>query len=111
MSTCLIAIYFNWNTYLNIWEDKLDYGFSIVKSIHNRYGADKRNPSNEIECSDHYSRAMVSYVAYIAAFGFTYNRPKGQIVFAPKLNPEIFKSAFTAAQGWGNLTQTELQTH
>ena len=50
---------------------------------------------------------MASYGAYIAAFGFTYNRPKGQIVFAPKLNPEIFKSAFTATNGWGSLQQTK----
>jgi non-lysosomal glucosylceramidase len=49
---------------------------------------------------------MASYGTYIAACGFTYNRPKGQIGFAPKLNPENFKYAFTATSGWGSLQQT-----
>jgi len=93
-----------------IWEDKLDYGFSLVKAIHERYGASKRNPYNEIECSDHYSRAMASYGAFVAACGFTYNGPKGQLGFAPKVHPENFKAAFTATEGWGSLQQTRTAT-
>lgn len=93
-----------------IWEDKLDYGLSIEKAIHERYSAAKRNPYNEIECSDHYSRAMASYGAFIAACGFTYHGPKGQLGFAPKLNPENFKAGFTSVEGWGGLEQVRTET-
>ncbi len=89
-----------------IWEDKLDYGLTIIKAIHERYGAAKRNPYNEIECSDHYARAMASYGAFIAACGFTYNGPTAQLGFTPKMNPENFKAAFISAEGWGSLQQT-----
>jgi non-lysosomal glucosylceramidase len=93
-----------------IWEDKLDEGLSIMKAIHERYGASKRNPYNEIECSDHYSRAMASYGGFIAACGFTQNGPKGQIGFAPKINPENFKASFTSAGAWGTLQQERTES-
>ncbi len=93
-----------------IWENKLDYGLSVIKAIHERYGAGKRNPYNEIECSDHYARAMASYGAFIAACGFTYNGPKGKIGFVPKLNPDNFKAAFTGSTGWGSLQQIRTVT-
>jgi non-lysosomal glucosylceramidase len=77
----------------------------LTRSIHDRYHAYKRNPFNEIECSDHYGRAMASYGTFISACGFTYHGPKGHIGFAPQLTPENFKAPFTAAEGWGTYSQ------
>lgn len=79
---------------------------AITRAIHDRYHASKRNPYNEVECSDHYARAMASYGTLLAACGFTSHGPSGQIGFAPKLTPEDFKCAFTAADGWGSFAQT-----
>lgn len=80
-------------------------GLAIGRAVHDRYHASKRNPYNEIECSDHYARANASYSVFLAACGFEYDGPKGIIGFTPKLNPSLFKSAFTAAAGWGSFEQ------
>jgi non-lysosomal glucosylceramidase len=78
----------------------------VARLVHDRYHPRLRNPYNEIECGDHYARAMASYGAYLAACGFGYHGPKGHISFAPRLTPENFKAAFTAAEGWGTFAQT-----
>ena len=90
-------------------EGMVDEALVMTKMIHDRYHAAKRNPFNEIECSDHYARAMASYGTFISACGFEYHGPKGYIRFAPKLNPEKFKAPFTAAEGWGTFTQQKLK--
>ena len=35
-------------------------GLSMVKAVHERYRPEKHNPWNEIECGDHYARALAS---------------------------------------------------
>lgn len=82
----------------------------LTRSIHDRYNAAKRNPFNEIECSDHYARAMASYGTFINACGFEYHGPKGYIKFSPAWNTEDFKAAFTSAKGWGSYTQRKTGT-
>ena len=88
-----------------IWEGMLLEGFAIERAVHDRYGAARRNPWNEIECGDHYARSMASYGVYLAACGFEQHGPKQHIGFAPKLTPENFKCAFTGAEGWGSYSQ------
>jgi uncharacterized protein (DUF608 family) len=80
-------------------------GLAVTRAVHDRYHASRRNPWNEVECGDHYARSMASYGVYLAACGYEYHGPRRHLGFAPKISPENFKCAFTAAEGWGTFSQ------
>lgn len=86
-------------------EGMIEEALVLTRAVHDRYHAAKRNPFNEIECSDHYARAMASYGTFITACGFEYHGPSGFISFAPRLGASDFKAPFTAASGWGSYSQ------
>jgi len=88
-----------------IWEGMVQEGLAVTRAIHDRYHASRRNPWNEVECGNHYARAMASYGVYLATCGYEYHGPKGHLGFAPRLAPEDFRAAFTAAEGWGTFSQ------
>ncbi|MCC6124353.1 MAG: hypothetical protein IT426_05300 [Pirellulales bacterium] len=87
------------------WEGMLTEALAICRAVHERYHPSKYNPWNEIECGDHYSRAMASYGVFLALSGYEYFGPKRQLGFAPKITPEDFRGAFTTAEGWGTFAQ------
>jgi uncharacterized protein (DUF608 family) len=91
-------------------EGLIDEGLTIVRALYDRYHPAKRNPFNEIECSDHYARAMASYGAFLTVSGFRHSGPDGLVAFAPVLGADAFKSAFTTAQGWGRYQRTKTGT-
>jgi len=95
-------------------EGMLDKGLSIVKAVDERYDGKTNNPWNEIECGDHYARAMASWGVMTALQGFHYDGPKGTITFRPKIQKDNLETFFTAAEGWGNFSQKRkggTQTH
>ena len=83
-----------------ISEDLVDEGLAIVYAIHQRYHGSKRNPYNEIECSDHYGRAMASYGAFVSMTGFQVDGPNGKMSFSPKKSGK-FRCGFINERGWG----------
>ena len=86
-------------------EGLLEQALILLRAIHDRYDGRKRNPWNEIEGAEHYSRAMHSWNVLLALSGYTYDGPSGKIGFAPKLKPEDFKCFFSASEGWGSFEQ------
>jgi uncharacterized protein (DUF608 family) len=91
-------------------EGLVEEGLAVTRTIHDRYHPSKRNPWNEVECSDHYSRAMASYGVFLSACGYDYHGPDGYLSFAPRLTPESFKAPFTASEGWGVFEQKAEKT-
>lgn len=88
-----------------IYENMIDEGLSVVRAVHDRYDGVKHNPWNEIECGDHYARALASWGVLLALQDIRYDGPAGSLSFAPKIKKDNFKSFFTAAEGWGNIEQ------
>jgi hypothetical protein len=80
-------------------------GLSIVRGIHDRYDGRRHNPWNEVECGDHYARALASWGCLLALAGYVYDGPAGRLGFAPRWQADDFKGFFTAAEGWGTLRQ------
>jgi hypothetical protein len=88
-----------------VWEGLVTEGLAITRSLEDRYHASKRNPYNEIECSNHYARSMASYGVFLAVCGFEHHGPRGHIGFAPRIAPDDFRAPFTACEGWGTFSQ------
>ena len=88
-------------------EGMVEEALVLTRMIHDRYHPRKRNPFNEIECSDHYARAMASYGTFISACGFQYHGPKGQLGFSPAFQAENFRAPFITAEGWGTYQQQQ----
>jgi len=86
-------------------EGLVEEGLAVTRAIHDRYHPSRRNPYNEIECSDHYGRALAAYGVFLSACGWSYHGPKGTLELAPRLSPEDFRAPFTAAEGWGTIEQ------
>jgi len=93
-----------------IAEGLVTEGLAVTRMIHDRYHPARRNPYNEVECSNHYARAMASYGTFINACGFTHHGPKGHLGFAPRVfqNPvdRSFKAPFISCESWGTYEQS-----
>ncbi len=92
------------------WDGMVTEALAICRGVHERYHPSKHNPWNEIECGDHYARGMASHGVFLGLCGWEYHGPRGYLGFAPRITPEAFRAAFTAAAGWGTIVQERNET-
>jgi len=88
-----------------IYEGMIEEALTIVKAVRDRYDGEKRNPWNEVECGDHYARAMSSWALLLALSGYRYSAPEKSIAFSPRIKPVNFSCFFSTGSCWGVYTQ------
>lgn len=90
---------------LCLYTGNIENALKILQSIRRRYDGTRRNPWNEIECGDHYIRAMSSWTLLHAFTGFRYNRDLFQFHLGPRANSENFTTFFVTKNAWGQVSQ------
>lgn len=90
---------------LLLFEGLVEEALRIAKAVRRRQDGTRRSPWNEVECGDHYVRAMSSWALLEAASGYRYDAGRGFLAFAPRLTPEDFRCFFVTARGWGAFAQ------
>ncbi|MHA1803204.1 MAG: GH116 family glycosyl-hydrolase [Promethearchaeota archaeon] len=90
---------------LCIHEDYIQEALEILQAVRARYDGSHRNPWNEVECGDHYVRAMSSWTLLPALTGVNYLIKQKQFQLGPKLNQKTFSTFFITGTAWGHVKQ------
>ena len=90
---------------LLLYEGQPELAVRILDATRSRYDGRKQNPWNDIECGDHYVRAMASWVLLEAASGMNYDAGSASIGFAPAIDPGDYRAPFVTSHGWGTFSQ------
>lgn len=80
-----------------LWEGLKDEAQAVLDALWARYDGRRRNPHNQIECGDHYVRAMSGWSVLEALAGFTEDAPAGAFTFRRPSRAV----PFLASAGWG----------
>ena len=85
----------------------VDEGLEIVRNLRARHDGTRRNPYNEIECGDHYARAMAGWTVLDALSGLDYDGAHKSISFGSAAGPENVRYPFVVGTGWGTFARTK----
>jgi non-lysosomal glucosylceramidase len=80
-----------------VMEGLADEGMRIVAALQARHDGTRRNPFNEIECGDHYVRAMAGWSLLDAWTGVRYDAPAGLL----RVGPRPGRFPFVTGTAWG----------
>ncbi|HLZ59306.1 MAG TPA: GH116 family glycosyl-hydrolase [Ktedonosporobacter sp.] len=93
-----------------IMEGLVDEGLKVLAAVRQRYDGKRRNPYNEIECGDHYARAMAGWSMLEAMSGFHCNALEDALTFAPVGDANEFRAPFITGTSWGVYSQRSEHT-
>lgn len=74
-------------------------GLELITAVRRRYDGTRRNPFNEIECGDHYARAMAGFSVLEGMTGFRYDAVARRITTGTSYR----RYPFLAGSGWGEI--------
>ena len=86
---------------LMLQESLTDRAEEMIKAVRDRYDGRKRNPWNEIECGNNYSRAMAAF-SFVAAYaGYSCDAVKGEMGFSPVKSGDM-RTLWFMGGAWGD---------
>ena len=88
-----------------LMEGMVDEGLTIVADLRARYSGERRNPYNEVECGDHYARAMAGWSILEALSGLRYDAASNALRLVPASGRAGSRLPFVTATAWGELRQ------
>jgi non-lysosomal glucosylceramidase len=83
-----------------LFEGMTSEGLRILTGLRDRYDGSRRNPYNEVECGDHYSRAMAGFSVLDAWTGAGYDAGAGHL----RIGLGAERYPLIAGPGWGEVT-------
>ncbi|HUN36357.1 MAG TPA: GH116 family glycosyl-hydrolase [Trebonia sp.] len=86
-----------------LFEGMTDEGLRILTGLRDRYDGSRRNPYNEVECGDHYSRAMAGFSVLDAWTGAWYDAWAGHL----RLGRGAERYPLVAGPAWGEVTVSD----
>ena len=90
---------------LLLCEGQAEAALRILAACRARHDGRTQNPWNDVECGDHYVRALASWSLLEAASGYRYHAATHALAFAPTLDAADFRAPFVARDGYGTFAQ------
>ncbi|WP_116952863.1 GH116 family glycosyl hydrolase [Jiangella endophytica] len=81
-----------------------DEGWAVLRGVWGRYDGRRRNPYNEIECGDHYVRAMAGWSVLTALTGARWNAVDGTLRL--RLPDDGASWPITLGAAWGRVSRS-----
>lgn len=80
---------------------QMEEALKLLGAVRARYDGTRMNPWNDIECGDHYVRAMSSWSLLLAATDFGWDSQLGELTLGNRTGQERLIAPFFAHPAWG----------